>query len=88
MLDRQRSRSPFRVVEVMNVNQVNPDSSPAESDSLFDLAGREDAAISRLEGRVDDWLGLQSAKVAVNGSTLAGSRAELAVRPDTRHLAT
>ena len=41
------------MIEVMNVNQINLDSSRAEIGSLLDPAGHGNAAIGRLDGCVD-----------------------------------
>jgi hypothetical protein len=51
--DRQTEKLPFRVIEVMNVNQVNLDSSRAGIASLVDHAGQDNAAVGRLDGCVD-----------------------------------
>ena len=52
MLTARTEKLPFRVIEVMNVNQINPDRSRAGIGSLFDPAGQGEAAIRRLDGCV------------------------------------
>ena len=53
MPDRQTEKLPFRVIEVMYVNQINLDSSRAGIGSLLDPAGNANAAVGRLDGCLD-----------------------------------
>ncbi len=59
--DRPRARRHLRSVEVMNMSEV--DRSTAEIARLFDVAGGEDEAISRLDGCVSRLREVQAAKV-------------------------
>jgi hypothetical protein len=64
------------VIEVMNVNQINLDSSPAGIGSLFDPAGQGNAAIGRLDGCVDLYQ-VEQAKAASTGCLATGLRAKI-----------
>ena len=52
-VDRQTEKLPFRVIEVMNVNQINLDSSRAGIGSLLDPAGHANAAVGLCAKRVN-----------------------------------
>jgi hypothetical protein len=66
MPDRQTEKLPFRVIEVMYVNQINLDSSRAGIGSLLDPAGHANAAVGRLDGCVDLYQ-VEQAKAAPTG---------------------
>jgi len=74
------------VIEVMNVNQINLDSSRAGIGSLFDPAGHGNAASGRLDGCVDLYQ-VEQAKAAPTGCLATGLRVETTFYRDTGRLA-
>ena len=70
----------LRFVEVTTVNQNNPCHSTAEIAHLFEVAGREEDAIRRLDGCAADLREIQAAKVALSRCTSTELRAALAIR--------
>ena len=62
------------------MNQNNPCHSTTEIAHLFDVAGREDDAIHRLDGCAADLHEIQAAKVALSRCTSTELRAALALR--------
>ena len=85
--DRQTEKLPFRVIEVMNVNQVNLDSSRAGIGNLLDPAGQGNAA----SGRLDEWVDLyqvEQAEAAPTGCLSTSLRAKITLcRSNTGRLA-
>ena len=87
MPDRQTEKLPFRVIEVMNVNQVNLDRSRAGIGSLLDPAGQWNAASGRLDGCVDLYQ-VEPAKAAPTGCPSTSLRAKITLcRANTGRLA-
>jgi hypothetical protein len=87
MPDRQTEKLPFRGTEVMEVNQINLDSSRAGIDSLLDPTANGNAASGRLDGCVDLYQ-VEPAKAAPTGcpSTSLGTKITLC-RANTGRLA-
>jgi hypothetical protein len=73
--DRQTEKLPFRGIEVMNVNQINLDSSRAGIGSFLDPGGQGSAAIGRLDGCVD-LCQVEQAKAGPTGCLSTSSRAK------------
>jgi hypothetical protein len=87
MPDRQTEKLPFRVIEVMNMNQINLDSSRAGIGSLLDPAGHGNAASDRLAG-CGDLYQVEQAKAAPTGCLATNFHAKITLRPiDTGRLA-
>ena len=87
MPDRQTEKLPFRGIEVMEVNQINLDSSRAGIGSLLDPAGHANAAIGRLDGCVDLYQ-VEQAKAAPTGRLSASLGARITLcRANTGRLA-
>jgi hypothetical protein len=87
MPDRQTEKLPFRVIEVMNVNQINLDSSRAGIGSLLDPAGHANAAVGRLDGCVDLYQ-VEQAKAAPTGCLSTTFHAKISLcRANTGRLA-
>jgi hypothetical protein len=80
MPDRQTENLPFRVIEVMNVNQINLGNSRAGIGSLLDPAGQANDAIGRLDGCVDLYQ-VEQAKAAPTGCPSTSLRAKITLRP-------
>jgi len=80
MPDRQTEKLPFRVIEVMNVNQINMDGSRAGIGSSFDPAGHANAAVGRLDGCVDLYQ-VEQAKAGPTGCPSTSSRAKSTLCP-------
>jgi hypothetical protein len=76
MPDRQTEKLPFRMIEVVNVNQNDPASEEAEISSLSDPALLEDAAIRRLDGCIDLYQ-VEQAKAAPTGCPSTRLRAKI-----------
>ena len=76
MPDRQIWRLPFRVIEVMNVNQINLDSSLVGVGGSLDPAGHGNAAVGRLAGCVDLYQ-VEPAKAAPTGCLSTSLRATI-----------
>jgi hypothetical protein len=77
----------FRVIEVMNVNQVNLDSSRAVIGSLLDPAGQGNAAVGRLDGCVDRYQ-VEQAKAPPTGCLSTTFHAKISLcRANTGRLA-
>jgi hypothetical protein len=70
----------LRFVEVTTVNQNHPCHSTAEIAHMFELAGREDNAIRRLDGCAADLHEIQAAKVAWRRCASTELRAAPAIR--------
>jgi hypothetical protein len=64
------------VIEVMNVNQINLESSRAGIGSWLDPAGQGNAAISRLDGCVD-LCQVEQARAAPTGCLSTSLRAKI-----------
>ena len=87
MPDRQTEKLPFRVIEVMNVNQINLDSSLVGVGGSLDPAGHGNAAVGRLAGCVDLYQ-VEPAKAAPTGCLDTGLRAKITFcRANTGRLA-
>jgi hypothetical protein len=87
MPDRQTEKLPFRVIEVMYVNQINLDSSRAGIGSLLDPAGHANAAVGRLDGCVGLYQ-VEQAKAAPTGCLSASFHAKIPLcRANTGRLA-
>jgi hypothetical protein len=87
MPDRQTEKLPFRVIEVMYVNQINLHSSRAGIDSLLDPAGHANAAVGRLDGCVDLYQ-VEPAKAAPTGYLSTTFHAKISLcRANTGRLA-
>ena len=87
MPDRQTEKLPFRVIEVMNVNQNDPASAGAEISSLSDPAGQGNAASGRLDGCVDLHQ-VEPAEAAPTGCLSTSLRAKITLcRANTGRLA-
>ena len=87
MPDRQTWRLPFRVIEVMNVNQINLHSPLVGIGGPFDPAGQGNAAIGRLDGCVDLYQ-VKQAKAAPTGCLSTSLRAKITLcRANTWRLA-
>jgi len=85
--DRQTWKLAFRVIEVMDVNQFNLDSSQAGIGSLFDLAGQGNAASGRLDECIDLYQ-VEPAKAAPTGCSSTSLRAKITLcRANTGRLA-
>ena len=89
--DRRTRPGHLRVVEVINVTDDNRDPTPdadvadgqrsaADVARLFDIAGREDEAIRRLDGCVAQLREVQQAKAALKTLPAADLRAALEFR--------
>jgi hypothetical protein len=76
MLDRQIWKFPFRVIEVMNVNQINPDSRLVGVSGSFDAAGQGTVGIGRLARWVDLYQ-VEQAEAAPKGCLSTGLRAKI-----------
>jgi hypothetical protein len=75
------------VIEVMNMNQINLDSSRAGIDSLLDPAGHANAASGRLDGRVNLYQ-VEPSKAAPTGCPSTSLRAKITLcRANTGRLA-
>ena len=75
------------MIEVMNVNQINLDSSRAGIGSLLDLAGQGNAAIGRLDGCVDLYQ-VEPPEAAPTGCLSTSLRAKITLcRANTGRLA-
>jgi hypothetical protein len=79
MPDRQTWKLPFRVIEVMNVNQINLDNLRAGIGSLLDPAGQGNAAVGRLAGWVDLYQ-VEQAEAVPTGCLATGLRAKITLR--------
>jgi hypothetical protein len=78
---------PFRVIEVMNVNQNDPASAEAEISSLSGPAGHGNATIGRPDGCVDLYQ-VHAALPAPTGCLSTSLRAKITFcRPSTGRLA-
>jgi hypothetical protein len=87
MPDRQTEKLPFRGIEVMEVNQINLDSSEAGIGSLLDPAGQGNAASGRLDGCVDLYQ-VEPAEAAPMGCLSTSLRAKITLcRANTGRLA-
>ena len=87
MPDRQTEKLPFRVIEVMNVNQINLDSSLVGVGGSFDPAGQGNAAIGRLDGCIELYQ-VEPAEAAPRGCLSTSSRAKITFcRANTGRLA-
>jgi hypothetical protein len=87
MPDRHTEKLPFRVIEVMNVNQINLESSRAGIGSLLDPAGHANAAVGRLDGCVDLYQ-VEQAKAAPTGCLSTTFHAKISLcRANTGRLA-
>jgi len=81
--DRLGRRSHLRSIEVMNVTQTGhrpgneTDRPTAEIAQLFDVAGRQDEAIRRLDGCMTALHEVQQAKAALKRATACELRAAL-----------
>jgi hypothetical protein len=67
MHDRRGWTPALRVIEVMKVNEINPDRSQAEIVRMRDVTANEDA-IRRLDGRVASLVQTHVAKVALTAA--------------------
>ena len=75
------------MIEVMNVNQINLDSSRVGIGGLLDRAGQGNAAIGGLDGCVDLYQ-VEPAKAAPTGGLSTGLRAKITLcRANTGRLA-
>jgi hypothetical protein len=87
MFDRQTWKLPFRVIEVMNVNQINLHSSRAGIGSLLDPAGHGNTVSDRLAGCVELFQG-EPAEAAPTGWLSSSFHAKIMLcRANTRRLA-
>jgi len=87
MPDRQTEKLPFRVIEVMYVNQINLDSSRVGIGGLLDRAGQGNAAIGRLDGCIELYQ-VEPAEAAPRGCLSTSSRAKITLcRTNTGRLA-
>ena len=79
--ERQPGRPRLRAAEVMTVT-VNPHTTIAEIAQLFDVAGREDEAIRRLDQCVADLMAALQAKTALGELSPTELRAGLTFRQE------